>query len=102
MSQNTSVSGIGWIELPGIGRTMSGITPWPRGGDEQNFTVGAGPSVYVSLLNIPQIISSPVSFVKSEIGNMTSSHSILSAARETSPLSPTCPQPGMPTDRIAH
>ncbi|KAJ3491899.1 hypothetical protein NLI96_g361 [Meripilus lineatus] len=32
-------------QLPGIGRTLSGITPWPRGGDEQNFTAGTGPSV---------------------------------------------------------
>ncbi|KAI0691797.1 hypothetical protein BC835DRAFT_1278866 [Cytidiella melzeri] len=44
-SRNTSVDGITWSELPGYGRTASGITPWPRGGDEKNFTAGSGPSV---------------------------------------------------------
>jgi hypothetical protein len=44
-SRNTSVGGITWSELPGYGRTVSGITPWPRGGDEANFTAGTGPSV---------------------------------------------------------
>lgn len=44
-SKNTSVGGISWIELPGYGRTVSGITPWPRG--DNNFTAGTGPSVYV-------------------------------------------------------
>nr|BCT97380.1 xylan a-1,2-glucuronidase [Irpex lacteus] len=44
-SRNTSVDGISWTELPGYGRTVSAITPWPRGGDEKNFTAGTGPSV---------------------------------------------------------
>ncbi|KAI0772430.1 hypothetical protein BD413DRAFT_42662 [Trametes elegans] len=44
-SRNTSVQGITWTELPGHGRTLSGVTPWPRGGDELNFTAGAGPSI---------------------------------------------------------
>ncbi|KAJ3487914.1 hypothetical protein NLI96_g3210 [Meripilus lineatus] len=44
-SRNTSVSGITWTELPDIGRTVSGVTPWPRGGDEKNFTAGSGPSI---------------------------------------------------------
>ncbi len=58
VSRNTSVSGLTWIELPGIGRTVSGITPWPRGGDELNFTAGAGASVYVHffLLRVLQVI----------------------------------------------
>ena len=46
-SRNTSVAGITWTELPDIGRTVSGVTPWPRGGDEKNFTAGSGPSMYV-------------------------------------------------------
>ncbi|OBZ78464.1 hypothetical protein A0H81_01605 [Grifola frondosa] len=33
------------VELPGIGRTLSGVTPWPRGGDDRNFTAGTGPSI---------------------------------------------------------
>ena len=44
-ARNTSVDGITWTELPGYGRTLSAVTPWPRGGDEQNFTVGTGPSM---------------------------------------------------------
>ncbi|KAI8990365.1 hypothetical protein BD414DRAFT_483368 [Trametes punicea] len=44
-ARNTTVQGITWIEIPGLGRTHSGVTPWPRGGDELNFTAGAGPSI---------------------------------------------------------
>ncbi|KAI0085503.1 hypothetical protein BDY19DRAFT_996640 [Irpex rosettiformis] len=44
-SRNTTIDGISWSELPGYGRTLSAITPWPRGGDEKNFTAGSGPSV---------------------------------------------------------
>ena len=44
-TRNTSVDGISWVELPDYGRTLSAITPWPRGGDEKNFTAGSGPSV---------------------------------------------------------
>lgn len=44
-SRNTTVDGLTWIELPGIGRTLSGVTPWPRGGDDKNFTAGSGPSM---------------------------------------------------------
>ncbi|TCD67740.1 hypothetical protein EIP91_011982 [Steccherinum ochraceum] len=44
-SRNTTVEGLTWVELPGIGRTLSGITPWPRGGEDRNFTAGTGPSI---------------------------------------------------------
>ncbi|OCH83989.1 hypothetical protein OBBRIDRAFT_742368 [Obba rivulosa] len=44
-ARNTSVAGISWVNLPGYGRTLSGVTPWPRGGDELNFTAGTGPSI---------------------------------------------------------
>ncbi|OBZ74822.1 hypothetical protein A0H81_05528 [Grifola frondosa] len=44
-ARNTSVDGLTWVELPGIGRTLSGVTPWPRGGDDRNFTAGSGPSI---------------------------------------------------------
>lgn len=50
-ARNTSVDGITWTELPGYGRTLSAVTPWPRGGDEQNFTVGTGPSMCGSFFN---------------------------------------------------
>ena len=44
--RNTSVSGVTWAELPGLGRTESGVTPWPRmGNNGQNFTLGEGPSI---------------------------------------------------------
>lgn len=42
-ARNTSVDEISWKELPGAGRTHSGVTPWPRG--DANYTVGAGPSL---------------------------------------------------------
>ncbi|KAI1790540.1 hypothetical protein LXA43DRAFT_482180 [Ganoderma leucocontextum] len=44
-SRNTSVKGLVWIGLPGLGKTESGVTPWPRGGDDLNFTAGTGPSI---------------------------------------------------------
>ena len=48
-SRNTTVNGVTWTELPDYGRTLSGVTPWPRtGNDYNNFTVGSGPSMYVA------------------------------------------------------
>ncbi|PIL25769.1 hypothetical protein GSI_11519 [Ganoderma sinense ZZ0214-1] len=44
-ARNTSVQGLTWINIPGLGKTNSGVTPWPRGGDDLNFTAGAGPSI---------------------------------------------------------
>ncbi|KAJ3733166.1 hypothetical protein DFJ43DRAFT_995830 [Lentinula guzmanii] len=44
--RNTSVADIFWKELPGLGRTLSGVTPWPRDGDNgANFSAGTGPSL---------------------------------------------------------
>lgn len=52
--RNTSVDGVYWRELPGIGRTLSGMTPWPRTGHNGgNFTAGSGPSLYVSAMTYP-------------------------------------------------
>lgn len=48
-ARNTSVDGLSWLELPGYGRTLSAVTPWPRGGADRNFSAGAGPHLYVSL-----------------------------------------------------
>ncbi|KAJ7866061.1 hypothetical protein B0H14DRAFT_2347693 [Mycena olivaceomarginata] len=45
-TRNNSVAGMFWKVLPGLGRTLSGVTPWPRlGNNENNFTAGAGPSL---------------------------------------------------------
>ncbi|KAJ6563652.1 hypothetical protein DFH09DRAFT_478550 [Mycena vulgaris] len=45
-TRNNSVAGMTWKILPGVGRTLSGVTPWPRlGNNEQNFTAGTGPSL---------------------------------------------------------
>ena len=44
-ARNTSVQGLTWTNIPGLGKTSSGVTPWPRGGDELNFAAGAGPSM---------------------------------------------------------
>ena len=46
-SRNTSVQGLTWVEIPGLGKTLSGVTPWPRGGQDLNFTAGNGPSMCV-------------------------------------------------------
>ncbi|KAF5366744.1 hypothetical protein D9758_006544 [Tetrapyrgos nigripes] len=62
-SRNNPVQGIRWTEIPGLGRTLSGITPWPRSGaDGANFTAGSGPSVEYDFLNFNTI---------SESGNIT-------------------------------
>ena len=46
-TRNTSVSGVTWVELPGYGRTLSGVTPMPRNANNgANFSVGSGPSLY--------------------------------------------------------
>ncbi|KAI0791027.1 hypothetical protein C8Q75DRAFT_890923 [Abortiporus biennis] len=54
-SRNTSVSGLTWIEIPDIGRTVSGVTPWPRGGEDLNFTAGSGPSIEYDFLTFNTI-----------------------------------------------
>ncbi|KAN0079908.1 glycoside hydrolase family 115 protein [Tylopilus felleus] len=55
-TSNTSVAGITWMELPGYGRTLSGITPLPRTGDNgTNFTAGTGPCVTYAFYNFNTI-----------------------------------------------
>ncbi|KAF7321993.1 GH115-C domain-containing protein [Mycena kentingensis (nom. inval.)] len=45
-ARNTSVADMSWRILPGLGRTLSGVTPWPRlGNGENNFTAGTGPAL---------------------------------------------------------
>jgi len=48
--RNNSVEGYHWKELPGLGRTLSGVTPWPREADQGNFSAGAGPSLEYDFL----------------------------------------------------
>ncbi|KAL5525075.1 hypothetical protein ACEPAF_8944 [Sanghuangporus sanghuang] len=55
-SRNTSVSGVTWTELPGYGRTVSGVTPLPHlANNGANFSVGEGPSLEYDffIFNIP-------------------------------------------------
>lgn len=50
-TSNTTVGEVAWTEIPNYGRTLSGVTPWPRlGNNETNYTAGTGPSLYVSSL----------------------------------------------------
>lgn len=48
-ARNNSVNGVTWKELPGYGRTLSGVTPWPR--TDQAFDVGSGPSLEYDFYN---------------------------------------------------
>lgn len=51
-SRNTTVAGITWTELPGYGKTLSAVTPWPRTGNNfNNFTAGSGPSMSVLFIH---------------------------------------------------
>ncbi|KZP08810.1 glycoside hydrolase family 115 protein [Athelia psychrophila] len=51
-TRNTSLSGVAWTELPGYGKTLSGVTPWPRTGNSgNNFTIGSGPSLEYDFFN---------------------------------------------------
>ncbi|KZV74317.1 glycoside hydrolase family 115 protein [Peniophora sp. CONT] len=55
-SRNTSVGEVSWIEIPNYGRTLSGVTPWPRlGNNEQNYTAGSGPSLEYDFANFNTI-----------------------------------------------
>ncbi|KXN92532.1 hypothetical protein AN958_05387 [Leucoagaricus sp. SymC.cos] len=48
-ARNNTVNGIAWKELPGYGRTLSAMTPWPR--TDQTFDVGSGPSLEYDFYN---------------------------------------------------
>ncbi|KAJ7699298.1 hypothetical protein B0H17DRAFT_1006233 [Mycena rosella] len=51
-TRNNSVAGMFWRVLPGLGKTLSGVTPWPRlGNNENNFTAGTGPSLEYDFYN---------------------------------------------------
>ncbi|KDR78329.1 hypothetical protein GALMADRAFT_138431 [Galerina marginata CBS 339.88] len=42
-TRNTTVQGISWAELPGLGKTLSAVTPLPLG--DTTFAAGAGPTL---------------------------------------------------------
>ncbi|CAE6342716.1 unnamed protein product [Rhizoctonia solani] len=45
-SRNTSVNGVSWHIIPGLGRTNGSVTPYPAMGNGGNaFSAGAGPSL---------------------------------------------------------
>ncbi|KAJ2928398.1 hypothetical protein H1R20_g8706, partial [Candolleomyces eurysporus] len=52
-SRNNAVDGTTWTELPGLGRTLSGLTPLPR--NDQSFAIGAGPTVEYDFFNFNTI-----------------------------------------------
>ena len=42
-TRNTTVQGVSWTELPGLGRTVSAVTPLPL--SDQNYAAGTGPTL---------------------------------------------------------
>ncbi|KAG5636008.1 hypothetical protein H0H81_009388 [Sphagnurus paluster] len=45
-TRNTPVNGVSWKELPGYGRTLSGMSTFPRlGNNDVGFAPGSGPSL---------------------------------------------------------
>lgn len=76
--RNTPVEGVTWTELPGLGKTLSAITPLPR--NEQSFAIGTGPSVEYDFVNFNTIGGS---------GNLTITFLLspsLNAATDEKPL----------------
>ncbi|KAJ2936125.1 hypothetical protein H1R20_g971, partial [Candolleomyces eurysporus] len=77
-SRNNAVDGTTWTELPGLGRTLSAITPLPR--NDQSFEIGAGPTVEYDFVNFNTIGGS---------GNLTATLYLspsLNAATDQKPL----------------
>ncbi|KAI0311862.1 hypothetical protein OF83DRAFT_1177164 [Amylostereum chailletii] len=55
-ARNTTVGEVAWTEIPNYGRTLSGVTPWPRlGNNEANYTAGSGPSIEYDFYNFNTI-----------------------------------------------
>ncbi|KAI0056837.1 hypothetical protein BV25DRAFT_1831820 [Artomyces pyxidatus] len=62
-TRNTTVGDVTWTEIPNYGRTLSGVTPWPRlGNNEANYTAGSGPSLEYDFYNFNTV---------GEAGNVT-------------------------------
>lgn len=61
-ARNTSVGEVSWAELPGYGRTLSAVTPWPRMGNSgRNYTAGEGPSIEYDFYNFHTVDGQNVS-----------------------------------------
>ncbi|KAG6840546.1 hypothetical protein C0991_005863 [Blastosporella zonata] len=55
-TRNTPVNGIAWTEIPGYGRTLSGVTTFPRDiAHDVNFTAGTGPSLAYDFYNFDTV-----------------------------------------------
>ena len=90
-TRNTTVGEIAWMEIPNYGRTLSGVTPWPRlGNNEANYTAGSGPSLSVQLLKHARNIHTLTSF---HTGNTTSITSTRSVRQATLPSRCWCRRP---------
>jgi hypothetical protein len=58
-SSNTPANGVTWTEIPGLGRTLSAVTPLPAVGNGDNrFSVGSGPKLCVKILSGSKDIAS--------------------------------------------
>ncbi|KAF7305914.1 GH115-C domain-containing protein [Mycena chlorophos] len=69
-SRNNTVNDMFWRILPGLGRTLSGVTPWPRlGNNENNFTAGTGPSLEYDFYTFNDDINATVTTYVSPSGN---------------------------------
>nr|GAT50790.1 predicted protein [Mycena chlorophos] len=69
-SRNNTVNDMFWRILPGLGRTLSGVTPWPRlGNNENNFTAGSGPSLEYDFYTFNDDINATVTTYVSPSGN---------------------------------
>ncbi|KIJ41114.1 glycoside hydrolase family 115 protein [Sphaerobolus stellatus SS14] len=55
-TRNVAVNGVQWSEVPNYGRTLSGMTPLPAlGNNDNNFTVGSGPKLEYDFFNFNNI-----------------------------------------------
>ncbi|KAF9450530.1 glycoside hydrolase family 115 protein [Macrolepiota fuliginosa MF-IS2] len=52
-TRNSTANGIAWTNLPRYGKTLSGVTPWPR--TDEAFQVGAGPTLEYDFYNFHSI-----------------------------------------------
>ncbi|KAL1720290.1 GH115 alpha-glucuronidase [Schizophyllum commune] len=57
-ARNTPVDDLAWTVIPDYGRTLAGVTPWPRG--DKNFTAGTGPSLEYDFYTFGNVSSANV------------------------------------------
>jgi hypothetical protein len=94
-ARNSSVGEVAWVAIPGLGRTLSAVTPWPRTGNNgTNYTAGTGPHLYV-----PRPRAPPRAMLTARAASTTSTTSTRSTARTTSRSPRTCRRRGTRTAR---